>query len=736
MPKFRQTPEILKLMGKKENIRNIGIIAHIDHGKTTMTDSLLAEAGLLSPQIAGKARALDYLEEEQKRGITIKTANISLLHEVSGRPYVVNLVDTPGHVDFTGKVTRTLRAIDGAVVVVDAVEEVMVQTETVTRQALDERVKPILFINKVDRLITELRLTSDEIESKFIRIIRDFNNLIEIYGEAEFKDKWKVDPTKETVAFGSALHKWGFTLNMAQKKGIKFTDVVDAYAKGKHQTLPQLLPLHNAIFDMAVKNTPNPIEAQKYRLPKIWKGKVESEISQAMLNCDDNGPTVMCITNVQTDATAGLIATGRLFSGSVKDGNKVYLVGVGKEYTVKQVSMYMGAFREAVNRITAGNIAALVGLDLASAGETLVDIKHKDVIVPFERIKYLSEPVIRIAIDPKNPKDLPRLVEAMNRLSVEDPNLVATIDKETGEYLLSGMGELHLEIAMKFLTQYSSGVELAASSPIVAYREGVLGQGVVVMTKSPNKHNRFLVQVKALENKVIELMENSELAEEIGQKQIENMLHEEAKYPTEEAENVWALDEHRNILIDLTKNVRNLHEVKDSIISGFHWACRTGPLCEEPLRGVKVELLDAQLHEESKQREPPQVMRAISRAILGSVLTAKPVLLEPIYKINVSVPNQWFGTCSNILTRRRGKILTTEHRGALTVIAGYIPVAETFGLSAEMRSATSGHAFWQCTFAYWDNIPENVATEVIKKIREKRGLPPEIPKPDKFIDKN
>jgi elongation factor 2 len=254
------------------------------------------------------------------------------------------------------------------------------------------------------------------------------------------------------------------------------------------------------------------------------------------------------------------------------------------------------------------------------------------------------------------------------------------------------------------------------------------------MTKSPNKHNRFWVQVKPLENKVIELMENGELAEEIGQKQIENMLQEKAKSPTEEAKNVWALDEHRNMLIDLTKNVRNLLEVKDNIMSGFHWACRTGPLCEEPLRGVKVELLDAQLHEEPKQREPPQIMRAISRAILGSALTAKPVLLEPIYKINVSVPNQWFGTCSNILTRRRGKILTTEHRGALTVIAGYVPVAETFGLSAEMRSATSGHAFWQCTFDHWEKTPENVAAEVIKKIRERRGLPPEIPKPDKFID--
>jgi elongation factor 2 len=734
MPKFRQTPEILKLMDKKENIRNIGIIAHIDHGKTTMTDSLLAEAGLLSPQIAGQARALDYLEEEQKRGITIKTANISLLHEVNGHPYVINLVDTPGHVDFTGKVTRALRAIDGAVVVVDAIEEVMVQTETVTRQALDERVKPVLFINKVDRLITELKFNSDEIQNKFIRIIRDFNNLIEIYGEPGFKDKWKVDPAKETVAFGSALHRWGFTLKTAQQKGTKFTDIIDAYARGKHQMLPQLLPLSSAILDMAVKNTPNPIKAQKYRLPKIWKGKKESEIGQAMLNCDDNGPTVMCITNVQIDFTAGLVATTRLFSGSIKDGDKVYLVDAKKEYTVKQVSMYMGAFSESVNRITAGNIAALIGLDQANAGETLVDIKHKDVTIPFERIRYLSEPVIRIAVDPKNPKDLPRLVEAMNRLSVEDPNLAATIDKETGEYLLSGMGELHLEIALKFLTQYSGGIQLAASSPLVAYRESILGQGAVVMTKSPNKHNRFWVQVKPLETEVIELMENGELAEEIGQKQIENKLQEKAKYSTGETKNVWALDEHRNMLIDLTKNVRNLHEVKDNIISGFHWTCRTGPLCEEPLREVKVELLNAQIHDDPKHREPQQVMRAISRAILGSALTAKPLLLEPIYKINVSVPNQWFGTCSNILTRRRGKILTTEHRGALTVIAGYIPVTETFGLSAEMRSATSGHAFWQCTFALWKKIPKNVATEVIEQIRRRRGLPLEIPKPEKFID--
>ncbi|RLI16085.1 elongation factor EF-2 [Candidatus Bathyarchaeota archaeon] len=734
MPKFRQTSEILRLMSRKEDIRNIGIIAHIDHGKTTMTDSLLAEAGLLSPKIAGEARALDYLEEEQKRGITIKTANISLLHEMGGRPYVINLIDTPGHVDFTGKVTRALRAIDGAVVVVDAVEEVMVQTETVTRQALQERVKPLLFINKVDRLIKELKLTPDEIQKKLIRIIRDFNNLIDMYGEKEFKEKWKVDPSKETVAFGSALHKWGFTVNIAQQKGVKFKDVVDAYSKNEYQALPQLIPLHTAILDMVVKNVPNPIEAQKYRIPKVWKGDIDSEIGQAMLNCDDKGPTVMCITQAQMDPHAGLVATGRLFSGTIREGDQVHLVGAKKDYRVQQVSMYMGAFREVVGEISAGNIAALLGLDLARAGETLIDVTHKDIMIPFERIKYVSEPVVTIAIEPKHPKDLPRLVDAMNRLSIEDPNLVTTINKETGEYLLSGMGELHLEIAVKFLRDYGGGMEIVTSRPIVVYRESVAGQGVIAMAKSPNKHNRFWIQVEPLEEKVIEMIEKGDLVEEMGRKRMGNVLYKEAGWPTEEARNVWALEEHKNIIIDLTKGIQYLREVRDMVISGFRWACQAGPLCEEPLRGVKVKLMDAQLHEDPVHRGPAQIMPAVRRAILGSFLTAQPVLLEPIYKIGISVPAQWVGECSSIITRKRGRILASEQKGVLTMITGYIPVAETFGLSADIRSATSGHAFWQCTFDHWEKAPESVAAEVIRQIRERRGLAPEIPKPSKFID--
>ncbi|MEM2108106.1 MAG: GTP-binding protein, partial [Candidatus Bathyarchaeia archaeon] len=212
MPKFRQIPHILSLMANKALIRNLGIIAHIDHGKTTLADALLAGTGLLPLKAACSARVLDYLEEEQKRGITMKTANISLLYKTDdGGAFIINLVDTPGHVDFTGKVTRALRSIDGAIVVIDAVEEIMPQTEVVMRQALEERVRPVLFINKVDRLITELKLTENQIRERFARIIRGFNDLIDFYGESEFKEKWKVVPASGSVAFGSALYKWGFT---------------------------------------------------------------------------------------------------------------------------------------------------------------------------------------------------------------------------------------------------------------------------------------------------------------------------------------------------------------------------------------------------------------------------------------------------------------------------------------------------------------------------------------------
>ncbi len=729
MPKFRQTEEILRLMSRKEAIRNVGIIAHVDHGKTTMSDSLLVKAGLLSSRVAGSARVLDYLEEEQRRGITIKTANISLLHETNGQQYLINLVDTPGHVDFTGKVTRALRAIDGAVVVVDAVEEIMAQTETVTRQALEERVKPVLFINKIDRLTEEMKLGPEEIQNKLTRIITNFNNLIENHAEPEFREKWKVDPARENIVFGSALQKWGFTVKTAGEKGVKLGDneVSKASLRDEGQSLSKLVPLHAAILDMIVKNLPSPVESQKYRLPRIWKGDVNSEIGRAMMNCDEEGPTAMCVTMAQAMPGSGLVATCRLFSGSVKNGDEIYLVEEAKEYRVQQVSMYMGAFREPAGSISAGNIAALSDLTLARAGHTLVDFRNRKEMAPFERVKYVAEPVMTMSIELKKPGDYSRLLEAMDRLMIEDPNLVTTINKETGQYLISGIGELHLEVAMNFLKQYAGNVELTTSNPIATYRETVSKQGKTVVAKSPNKHNSFSIQVEPLEKKTLEAAERNEFSIEPKEGQGTSLLGEPPG-------KVWAIDTNKSVMIDLTRGTLCFPEARASIITGFHWACRTGPLCEEPLRAVKVKLIDMKLDPDPSLREPTQITRAVSRAIFGSCLTAGPTLLEPIYKIEVQVQVQWFGTCVNIISRRRGKILKTEQKGNLTIIEGRIPVAETFGLSAEMRSATSGYAFWQLIFDRWNIVPETIAKQIIGNLRKKRGLPSDIPKPQVFAN--
>lgn len=707
MPRFKQLNEILRLMREKERIRNLGVIAHIDHGKTTLTDSLLAGAGLLSPMMAGTARVLDYLEEEQKRKITLKTANISLLY----RSHVINLVDTPGHVDFTGKVTRALRAVDGANVVVDAVEEIMPQTEVVTKQALEERVRPVLFINKIDRLISELQLNAEQIERKLQHIISNFNTLVELYGDEEFNEKWKVNPANDSVAFGSALHGWGFTLSIARTKGVKFLDIVKAYKAKQQDELQKRLPIYEAIFEMAIENVPDPRTAQKYRIEKIWDGHVESKIGRALIECKDDGPTVICVTNVQSHAEGGTIVYGRQFSGTLRIGDKLHLSEAQSETTVNHVYIQMGSFREEVEQVSAGNIVALAVAGAVKAGETLVDVAHKDTMVPFESISYISEPVITVAVEPKDPKKLPILLDTLNGLIVEDPNLTFNIDRETGEYLLKGMGELHLELALK---QLESNSKVSVSPPRVVYRESVTEKGVEADAKSPNKQNKFVVQVEPLP---------------------EDRTTIETRGNADETESMLSVDEYRNVLVDSNRITETIEETTlESLIAGFEFACRSGPLCGEPLKHVKVKLLTIQLSEDPDVRGSEEITHGIGKAIFGSFLTAKPVLLEPIYRTIISAPAELSGECQRIVTSRRGKISSFTQKGSFALISVDIPVAESFGLSQELRSATSGRAFWQSVFGRWERMPRNLEAKIIAEIRKRKGLPNDIPRAERFLE--
>jgi elongation factor 2 len=307
MPKFKSTQDILRIIGNKNQIRNFGVIAHVDHGKTTMSDSLLAASGIISPSVAGQALALDSMELEQNRQMTIRGANVTLFYETEGKDYVINMIDTPGHIDFTGRVTRALRAIDGVVVVSDSVEGIMTQTETVTRQALEERVRPVLYINKIDRLVKELRLDPPAMQKWLSNIIAHFNQLIDIYAEPEVKEKWKVSIQGNSVAFGSAKDRWGFNFRMAQKKGVSFKDVYDAYTSSDPnaiKVLSERSPLHDAVLGMVVEHHPPPHVAQKYRIPKIWPGDLNSDIGKALIACDEKGLALMMVTTINVDPQA------------------------------------------------------------------------------------------------------------------------------------------------------------------------------------------------------------------------------------------------------------------------------------------------------------------------------------------------------------------------------------------------------------------------------------------------
>jgi len=693
-----------------------------------MSDSLLAAAGMLSPSVAGTALALDYMEEEQKRQMTIKAANVSLLHEKDGKPYVINLIDTPGHVDFSGRVTRSLRAIDGAVVVVDAVEEVMVQTETVTRQAVEVRVRPVLYINKIDRLIKELKLTAEQIQERVARIIKDFNGLIELYAEPEFREKWKVNFATNTVAMGSAKDRWGFTSEIARTKGVKFSDVVDAYNAGTVEELQKKSPLHEAILNMSIASIPPPHEAQRYRIPKIWHGDVDSEIGKAMMNCDDNGPAVMCVVNIVVDPQAGVAATGRLFSGTLKEGETVHLIGARSEARIQQVCIYMGPYREVIGSLGAGNIPAVLGIQAARAGETIASTSD---VIPFEAVSYVTEPVVTIAVEPKYSRDLPKLVEILRKLTIEDPNLVTKINEETGEYLISGMGTLHLEIATTLMTK--TGLEVTTSKPIVLYRESIKSSAGPVEGKSPNKHNRIQLSVEPLEEEIVDMIRTGKISEYMDKHAMAKILREKG-WATDESKGVWALDETCNILVEVTKGAQYVQEARDTIISGYRWGVKEGPLAYEQMRGLKAKITDVSLHEDPVHRGPAQIMPMMRRAFFAAFLSAQPTLLEPIQRMTAKIPPDLLGEVTSVISQKRGKVVSVDQKGHLMYVVGELPTAETFDLSETLRGATAGRAFWGLEFARWAPVPASMLTQVIQDIRKRKGLPPEPQKAQDFID--
>jgi elongation factor 2 len=850
------------IMDMKHNIRSMSVIAHVDHGKTTLTDSLVQKAGIISSKAAGGARYTDTRKDEAERGITIKSTGISMFFEydvkagevagltaeeeaaaaqavadkmeadanvkITENSYLINLIDSPGHVDFSSEVTAALRVTDGALVVVDTIDGVCVQTETVLRQAISERVKPVLMVNKVDRALLELQLPAEELYQAFCRAIESVNVIVAMYNDEALGDI-QVDPTKGSVAFGSGLHQWAFTLKrFAKTYGAKFnvpedkmmaklwgdwyfdagrkvwttankdgslerafcqfiatpiTTLFEAIMAEKHKKVEKMLkaigvelkseekelvgkallkrvmqkwlPAGDTVLEMIVLHLPSPFKAQQYRVDTLYNGPLDDATATAIRTCDtrEGAPLCMYISKmVPTSDKGRFYGFGRVFSGTIATGQKVrilgpnYVPGKKTDLWVKNIQrtvIMMGRYTEQVADVPAGNTCALVGVDqyLLKTG-TIVTEEDAHTI---KSMKFSVSPVVRCAVEPKNSADLPKLVEGMKRLSKSDP-MVLCYTEESGEHIIAASGELHLEICLQDLQQDFMGTEVKVSDPVVSFRETCQGKSdQTCLAKSANKHNRLFVEADALGAELCDAIDNGDIFAGAEAKIQGRKLADDFGWDVSEARKIWAFGPEGtgpNLFVDTTKGVNYLLEIKESVVGGFAWATQNGPLCEEQMRGTRFNLMDVVLHADAIHRGMGQIMPTARRVCFSSMMTAEPGLLEPVYLCNISVPQDAMGNVYGVLTQRRGHVFSEEQRPGtpqMTLLA-YLPVMESFGFTADLRSNTGGKAFPQCSFDHWEPMGGSVygggkVADTILAVRARKGLKDGIPEISQYLDK-
>jgi len=834
--------EIRGIMDNKKNIRNMSVIAHVDHGKSTLTDSLVSKAGIIAGSKAGETRFTDTRKDEQERCITIKSTAISLYYELEKddmkyikqdydpevNSFLINLIDSPGHVDFSSEVTAALRVTDGALVVVDCVSGVCVQTETVLRQAIGERIRPVLLMNKMDLALLTLQLEPEDMYQTFQRIIENVNVIVGTYCEDDGPmGNIAVEPQEGTVGFGSGLHGWAFTLKdfaklysakfnlpeeklmkrlwgdhfflAKEKKWIKesradakrgFTQYIldpiyqlfNKAMKGTQeeclkvvdklgiklsaeerelQEKPLLktimrkwLPAGDAMLQMIVIHLPSPVTAQRYRMELLYEGPHDDACAVAIKSCDPKGELMMYISKMVPTADKGrFFAFGRVFAGTVGTGQKVRIMGPnyvpGKkddlyEKSIQRTILMMGRYTEAIEDVPCGNICGLVGVDqyLIKTG-TISTFKEAH---NMKVMKFSVSPVVRVAVECKDPSQLPKLVEGLKRLAKSDP-MVQCLIEESGEHIIAGAGELHLEICLKDLEEDHAGIPIKKSDPVVSYRETVSEETLrTMMSKSPNKHNRLQMRAAPLNDGLAEAIDKGDIAPRQELKERGRFLIDTYGWDATESRKIWCFGPEGtgpNLLVDCTKAVQYLNEIKDSMVAGFQWATKEGVLCEENMRGVRFNIQDVTLHADAIHRGGGQIIPTSRRVMYASALGASPRILEPVYLVEIQAPGEASGGIYQCLNKRRG-IVNENNQVAGTpmwAMKAYLPVNESFGFTADLRSHTGGKAFPQCVFDHWQIMPGDpmdVTTkpgEVVRVTRKRKGLKEGIPGIENYEDK-
>ena len=789
---------------------------------------MLIETTHVKPwSLTKEVRYTDTTISEQERGISITSTPISLLlGDSNEKSWLLNFVDTPGHISLTGEVTAALRIADGCVVCVDVVEGVMLNTERCIRQCVAQNIPMLLAFTKMDRLITDLKMPPVDAYFKLIAMLEEVPISGTLFPLGQRHSRFlrsraripavkprqqqrvllqraaqvvlhapqlcrQVLPAVPRENHGGAAREAAVGQRVlrpldaplrgpragrphaAQLRGVlSGADVrvlsalnrrYKIYARvlgaetaelapflrelgvslTKEQLRMDALPLlklvlsgwfggHGGVVDSIVEVVPSPIAGAERKVRRCWKGDEASEVCQAMSRCDPKGPLVIHVVKMfPTPDASDFVALGRVFSGTVKPGMEVDVLGSSfsaeneedlLHRTVQSVAVSQGRFHLAVTQCKAGNWVLLGGLGDAVQGIATVVGRNVETTV-FCPLEFDTQAVVKLSIEPRKPSELPIMVDALRKVTRCYP-LVSTRKEESGEYVLLGTGELQLDCAMHDLRHVYSHIDIKVAVPVVRFTETVQEpSSLLCFAETPNRMNRLAMTAEPLERGLADAAESGQIVADWPAERLEASLTAKFGWDKLAARSFWAFGpeaQGANALLDdtLASEVDKtlLSDVRESVVKGFRWACSGGPLCEEPMRNVKFKILDAMLADTPVYRGRGQLIPTARRVAYSAFLLASPRLMEPFFQVEIQTPPDLVSTCEEVLSRRRGFVRQSVPKPGTPFISmkGYIPAMDSFGFETDLRVSTSGLAFPQTVFSHWEIVPGDPLDRSVK----------------------
>ncbi|RZC62503.1 hypothetical protein C5167_024256 [Papaver somniferum] len=848
---YVSTQFLLGLTSNPSLVRNVALVGHIQHGKTVFMDMLVEQTHHISTFDSNSEKHMRYTDtriDEQERRISIKAVPMSLVLEDSkAKSYLCNIMDTPGHVNFSDEMTAALRLADGAVLIVDAAEGVMANTERAIRHAIQDRLPIVLVINKVDRLITELKLPPNDAYHKLKNILEVVNNHITTVSSTAGGVQ-TLDPSAGNVCFASGSAGWSFTLQSFAKLYVKlhgipfdaskfasrlwgdryyhpdtrvferkppakggdrsfvqfileplykiYSQVIGEHKKSVEATLEELgVKLPNAAYrlnvrpllrlacssvfgsatgftDMLVQHIPSAKEAAARKVEHIYSGPRDSSVFDSMESCDPSGPLMVNVTKLYPKSDCSVFdVLGRVYSGEIQTGQTVRVLGEGyspddeEDMTVKEITklwVYQARYRIPVSKAPAGSWVLIEGVDASiMKTATLCHADYDEDIYIFRPLRFNTLPVVKTATEPLNPSELPKMVEGLRKISKSYPLAITKVE-ESGEHTILGTGELYLDCIMKDLRELYSEVEVKVADPVVSFCETVVeSSSMKCFAETPNKKNKITMIAEPLEKGLAEDIENGVVSIDWPRKRLTNFfMSNNYSWDILAARGVWAFGPDKqgpNILLDdclpseVDKNL--LNAVKDSIVQGFQWGAREGPLCDEPIRNVKFKIVDAKIAPEPLHRGTGQIIPTARRVAYSAFLMATPRLMEPVYYVEIQTPIDCVSAIYTVLSRRRGHVTADVPQPGTPayIVKAFLPVIESFGFETDLRYHTQGQAFCLSVFDHWAIVPgdpldksivlrplepapiQHLAREFMVKTRRRKGMSEDV-SINKFFD--